>query len=196
MASVNNLTSKILKDAEERKESILTSAEEEKNKILSKKIAKAKELEKEIIQKAELEAKTKKERILSSASLKVRNNKLSAKQEVIKEVFEKSIDMLSTISGDDFLRFIKHSILSLGEIGDQTLILNKEGMEVVDLTFIYDLNQSLGDRGNIKLSPNVGNFKGGFILESNGIEINNTYEALVSSLKDELEFEVARVLFN
>lgn len=196
MASVNNLTSKILRDAEDRKESILASAEEEKNNILSKKIAKAKELEKEIIQKAELEAKTKKERILSSASLKVRNNKLSAKQEVIKEVFEKSIDMLATISGDDFLRFIKNSILSLGEIGEQTLILNKDGMEVVDLTFIYDLNQSLGDKGNIKLSLNTGNFKGGFILESNGIEINNTYEALVSSLKDELEFEVARVLFN
>ena len=196
MASVNNLTSKILRDAEERKESILASTEEEKNKILSKKIAKAKELEKEIIKKAELEAKMRKERILSSAFLKVRNNKLSAKQEVIKEVFEKSIDALSSISGDDFLGFIRNSILLLGEIGDQTLILNKDGMELVDLTFIYELNQSLGEKGNIKLSPNVGSFKGGFILESNGIEINNTYEALVSSLRDELEFEVARVLFS
>ena len=196
MANINNLTSKILRDAEERKENILASAEEEKNGILSKKKAKAKELEKEIIQKAELEAKSRKERILSSASLKVRNNKLSAKQEVIKEVFEKSIDVLSSINGDDFLRFIKNSILSLGEIGEQNLILNKDGMELVDLTFIYDLNQTLGDKGNIKLSPNIGNFKGGFILESNGIEINNTYEALVSSLRDELEFEVANVLFN
>lgn len=196
MANVNNLTSKILRDAEERKDNILASAEEEKNKILSKKIAKAKELEKEIIQKAEVEAKSRKERILSSASLKVRNDKLSAKQEVIKEVFKSSIDVLYSISGDDFLRFIKHSILSLGKIGEQNLILNKEGMELVDLTFIYDLNQALGDNGNIKLSPTTGNFKGGFILESNGIEINNTYEALVSSLKDELEFEVANVLFN
>lgn len=196
MASVNNLTSKILKDAEERKENILVSAKEEKNKILSKKIAKAKELEKEIIQKAEVEAKAKKERILSSANLKVRNNKLFAKQEVIKEVFEKSVDIAASISGDDFLRFVKNSILSLGVIGEQTLILNKAGMELIDLTFIYDLNQSLGENGNIKLSSSVGNFKGGFILESNGIEINNTYEALVSSLKDELEFEVARVLFN
>ncbi|WP_294188718.1 V-type ATP synthase subunit E [uncultured Clostridium sp.] len=196
MASISNLTSKILRDAEERKENILASAEEEKNKILSKKVAKAKEIEKEIIHKAEVEAKSRKERILSSASLKVRNNKLCAKQEVIKEVFDKSIDVLSSITGDDFLRFIKHTILSLGEIGEQNLILNKEGLEVVDLTFIYDLNQALGEKGNIKLSPNAGNFKGGFILESNGIEINNTYEALVSSLKDELEFEVARVLFN
>ena len=37
---------------------------------------------------------------------------------------------------------------------------------------------------------------GGFILEKDGIEINNTFEALVSSLKEELEFEVAKELFN
>lgn len=196
MANINNLTSKILRDSEERKESILASAEEEKNKILSKKVAKAKELETEIIKKAEVEAKSRKERMISSASLKVRNDKLAAKQEIIKDVFDNSIDVLSSISGDDFLRFVKNTILSLGNIGEQNLILNKDGMELVDLTFIYDLNQSLGDKGNIKLSSNIGNFKGGFILERNGIEINNTYEALVSSLKDELEFEVANVLFN
>lgn len=196
MANINNLTSKILKDAEERKESILASGEEEKEKILSKKLAKAKELEEEIIKKAKAEAKSKKERILSSASLKVRNDKLSAKQEVVKEVFEKSIEKLSSISGNELLTFIRESILSLGEIGEQTMILNKDGMDIVDLTFMYELNQSLGEKGNIKLSQEVGNFKGGFILEKDGIQINNTFEALVSSLRDELEFEVARALFN
>jgi V/A-type H+/Na+-transporting ATPase subunit E len=196
MANVNNLTSKILKDAEERKESILASGEEEKEKILSKKLAKAKELQEEIIKKATAEAKSKKERILSSASLKVRNDKLSAKQEVVKEVFEKSIEKLSSISGNELLDFVRESILSLGEIGEQTMILNKNGMDVVDLTFMYELNQALGEKGNIKLSQEVGNFKGGFILEKDGIQINNTFEALVSSLSDELEFEVARALFN
>lgn len=196
MANINNLTSKILKDAEERKESILASGEEEKEKILSKKLAKAKELEEEIIKKAKAEAKSKKERILSSASLKVRNDKLSVKQEIIKEVFEKSIEKLSSISGNELLSFIRESILSLGEIGEQTMILNKDGMDVVDLTFMYELNQALGEKGNIKLSQEVGNFKGGFILEKDGIQINNTFEALVSSLSDELEFEVARALFN
>ena len=52
--SVNNITSKILRDAEGRKESILAAAEEEKNKILSKKVASAKELETEILEKAEI----------------------------------------------------------------------------------------------------------------------------------------------
>ena len=37
MSNVKNMTSKILKDAEAGKENILATAEEEKNKILSKK---------------------------------------------------------------------------------------------------------------------------------------------------------------
>ena len=60
--------------------------------------------------------------------------------------------------------------------------------------FIDKLNEKIN--AEITLSETAGNFKGGFILENNGIEINSTYEALVSSLRDELEFEVAKVLFN
>lgn len=196
MANVSNLTSKILRDAEENKANILASAEEEKNKILAKRIAKAKEIEKEIVKKAEVESKIREERILSAATLKVRNNKLSAKQEIIKEVFEKSIDKLENTSKEDFLEFLKVSIISLGKIGDQRLILNKSGIEAIDDAFMYELNSALGDNGNVKVSSEVGSFKGGFILEKDGIEINNTYEALVSSLREELEFEVAKVLFN
>ena len=76
------------------------------------------------------------------------------------------------------------------------MILNKTGMESIDLTFIYELNKELGDRGNIKLNSQVKDFKGGFILEKDGIQMNYTFEALVNSLKDELEYEVASILFN
>ena len=78
--------------------------------------------------------------------------------------------------------------------GKQNLILNKQGLEFVNASFIEELNSKVN--AEITLSETVGNFKGGFILENNGIEINSTYEALVSSLRDELEFEVAKVLFN
>ena len=54
----------------------------------------------------------------------------------------------------------------------------------------------VGKHNTIKLSDETGKFEGGFILEQNGIEINNTFEALVSSLKDDLSLEVARVLFS
>lgn len=194
MSNVKNITSKILKDAEAGKENILAAAEEEKNKILSKKASAANEIAQEILQKAEADAKSKKERVISSAKLKVRNNKLAAKQEIIDEVFEKSINKLTELSKEEFLNFVKNSILSMNLTGKQTLILNETGLKFVDDSFIEELNKEA--KATIALSKIAGNFKGGFILENNGIEINSTYEALVSSLRDELEFEVAKVLFN
>ena len=194
MSNVKNITSKILKDAEAGKENILAAAEEEKNKILSKKASAANEIAQEILQKAEADAKSKKERVISSAKLKVRNNKLAAKQEIIDEVFEKSINKLTELSKEQFLNFVKNSILSMNLTGKQTLILNETGLKFVDDSFIDELNKEA--KATIALSKTAGNFKGGFILENNGIEINSTYEALVSSLRDELELEGAKVLLN
>ena len=64
MSNINNLTSKIIKDAEDEKEIIIQTAEKEKNKILSKKQVEASTAEKIIIEKAGIEAASRKERII------------------------------------------------------------------------------------------------------------------------------------
>ncbi|MDD5793845.1 V-type ATP synthase subunit E [Clostridium sp. HCP1S3_B4] len=199
MSDINNLTSKILSDAEAKKEEILAKASEEKEKILQKKQNSAKALEKEILEKAKSEAATRKERTISSAELTARNEKLKAKQEVIADVFLESVDKLSSLDKDVQVKFIKDTILNLDIDGDEKLILNDAGKEMVTDSVLGDINKSLkskGKKGEISLSTENGSFKGGFILEKAGIEINNTYEALVSSLREELEFEVAKVLFS
>ena len=199
MSNVKNITSKILKDAEAGKENILAAAEEEKNKILSKKASSANEIAQEILEKAEIEAKSKKERVISGAKLKARNEKLAAKQEVIEEVFSKSVETLCKLNDREFVKFIKDSILSLNIDGDETLILNEDGNKIVSKEVVAEINAELkakGLKGEIKISETIGSFRGGFILEKGGVEINNTFESLVDSLKDQLEFEVAKVLFN
>ena len=199
MANISNLTSKIQKDAEERKESILNAAIEEKTKILSKKENAAKAVEAQMIEKAKIEAVTRKERIISSAELQARNEKLKAKQTIIQEVFDKSVEELCKLDNESYKKFILDSILSLNIDGDETLIINDALRNLVDASLLEEINKGLtakGLKGEISLSNETANFKGGFILEKNGIEINNTFEALVSSLKEELEFEVAKELFN
>lgn len=199
MSNLSNITSKILKDAEEKSENIISKANAEKDSMISKKVTIANELASEIVKKAEIEAKSIKERIISAAKLEVRNNKLSAKQEKISEVFEKSIDSLCSMSKEEFINFVENSILSIGVEGDETLILNEAGIKVIDESFIKELNSKLNARGidgKIKLASKTREFRGGFILEKDGIEINNTYEALVEALRDEVEYEVAGVLFN
>lgn len=196
MSNINNLTSKIIKDAEDKKETILQEAEKEKNKILGKKQEEANIAEKTILEKAEREAVSRKERIISSAQLQARNEKLQAKQEIISEVFTTSIEALCNLPENNFKGFIKTSILNINIAGNQKLILNDAGRKIVDEALLSEINKELGSKANITLSEETRNFKGGFILEKEGIEINNTFEALVNSLRDDLSQEVAKVLFN
>lgn len=199
MSNIGNLTSKILKDAEERKENILAKANEEKAAILEKKNNEAKSLEAKMIEKAKSEAVTSKERVLSGAELKARNEKLKAKQAVIQEVFNKSIEELCNLGEEQYVTFVKDSILNIGVAGDEKLILNENGKKIITEAVLSEINKGLvanGKKGNITLSQETRNFKGGFILEKDGIEINSTFESLVISSKDELEFNVAKELFN
>ena len=196
MSNIKNLTSKIIEDAKDKKEVILSEAKKEKNKIHRKKQEEAKKAEKVIIEKAEIEAISRKERIISSAKLEARNEKLKAKQEVISEIFEKSIESLCNISAEEFKEFVRLTILNSNILGEQKIILNAAGKKIIDSEFLSEINKELKLKANVTLSEETRNFKGGFILEKDGIEINNTFEDLVNSLKDDLNQEVARVLFN
>ena len=196
MSNINNLTSKIIKDAEDKKEIIISQAEKEKNKILSKKQEEAKVSGNIIIEKAEREAISRKERIIPGATLQARNEKLKAKQEVISEIFESSIKALCNLSEDDFKEFVKASILNSDIVGEQKIILNDSGRKIVNKSLVSEINQELGSKASVTLSEETRNFKGGFILEKDGIEMNNTFEALVNSLRDDLSINVATLLFS
>lgn len=196
MSNINKLTSKIIKDAEDKKEAILLEAEQEKHRVFNKKQEEARIAEKAILEKAEREAVSRKERIISSVKLQARNEKLQAKQDIISEVFKASIEALCNISEDDFKEFVRTSILNSNIVGNQRLILNDLGKRIIDETLLGKINKELGSNASITLSEETRNFKGGFILEKEGIEINNTFEALVNSLRDDLSQEVAKALFN
>lgn len=196
MSNINNLTSKIIKDAEDKKISILAHAEDEKRRVINKKQQEADANEVVIIEKAKKEAIYKKERIISGAKLQARNKKLESKQKVIKEIFELSIQRLCDLSDDDFKEFVKDSILNMDICGEQNLILNDSGKKMIDEDFLIQINNELKSKVTVILSEETRNFMGGFILEKNGIEVNCTFEALVNSLKDDLRAEIAQVLFS
>lgn len=198
MSNITNLTSKIMQDAQIVKESIIESANGEKDKILNKRKNEAKLIANLMIEKAKVEAQSTKERIISRAMLEARNEKLKSKQIVIEQVFENSIRELCDFTKEQYLSFIKENILSQDIKGDEVLILNELGLEFVNSSFVEQLNNELiskGKTGKLTLSSKKGSFRGGFLLEKDGIQINNTFESLVYSLRDELEFEVAKELF-
>lgn len=199
MSNLENLTSKIIEDANKKAEEIINEAKKEEKKTIEEKVKKANILSEEIVEKAKREAETKAERIISNAHLQVRNSKLEAKQEIIDKVFYEAIEKLQNLSKDEYLGFVKNSILSLDIDGDEEVIISDNDKDKIDNSFIETLNNELinkGKKGLLKLREEKRNTKGGFILYKNGIEINNSFEALVNSLRDELEQEIIDALFS
>ncbi|PWX09143.1 V-type ATP synthase subunit E [Clostridium perfringens] len=198
MSNLNNLTSKILNDAEEKKKYILADAEAQKDKIISKKTNRAEADKEEIITKANIEAEVKKARIISNAKLSVRNDMLRAKQDVISKVFNEAIENLQNLSNGDYKYYVISTLDSLELEGTEVIIINEKDKDIFSNEFLEALNKELeskGKKGSITLNME-GKFNGGFILDRNGIQINNTFEALINSLRGELEFEVNKVLFD
>ena len=198
MSNLNNITSKIIKDAEEKRDEILNAAQVESDSIIAKETKKAKNLEVELIEKAKIEAKARENRVISNARLKVRNNELKAKQDMISKVFEKAVERLNSLSTLEYKEYILRALDSLDLEGTEILIINKKDEDVINNKFLLDLNNKLiglGKKGKISILTN-GNFDRGFILDRNGMQINNTFESLVKSLRSELELEVTKVLFN
>ena len=198
MSNLNNLTSKILNDAEEKKKYILADAEAQKDKIISKKTNRAEADKEEIITKANIEAEVKKARIISNAKLSVRNDMIRAKQDVISKVFNEAIEKLQNLSNGDYKYYVILTLDSLELEGTEVIIINEKDKDIFSNEFLEALNKELeskGKKGSITLNME-GKFNGGFILDRNGIQINNTFEALINSLRGELEFEVNKVLFD
>lgn len=198
MSNLDNLTSKIIKDAEVKKIEILNEASIKADEIVKKKIEEANKKASSILEKAEIESKTIKERITSKTDLEVRNKKLLAKQQVIEKVFEEAKKRLKSMNPDEFNKFVKNSIMSLNIDGDEEIIINVLDREKLPDKFLVELNKLLIDNGKLgKLKFNVKTHEidGGFIISKNGIEINNSFEELVNSLKYELEYEVGKILF-
>ena len=102
------------------------------------------------------------------------------------------------MSPEEFDKFVKNTILSLDIDGDEEIIINTKDREKLSDKFIVELNKLLvanGKLGKLKFNVKSYDIDGGFIISKNGIEINNSFEELVNSLKYELEYEVGKMLF-
>ncbi|MGL4740130.1 MAG: V-type ATP synthase subunit E [Sarcina sp.] len=199
MSNLQQITSKIKKDAEVQKESILADAKKNATVIINKKKSAADKDAADLIEKAKKEAVKKAERVLSGAALKVRNDKLVAKQNMIEKVFVLAKENLCSMSNEELLNFVEAKILSSNIVGDESLIIREVDKKVITQEVVDKLNEklkTLNKVGKLTISKEIRNFDGGFIIEKDGIEVNNTFDSLVEALREEMEFEIANIMFN
>lgn len=180
MTGLDNLVSKIIEQANSEAQNII---EEAKKEVLSIK-AKAKvELDKEVKKletKNEQNRNLTKEQLKSSAELKARNNKLATKQNVINSVFENVYEELKNMNDDEYVTFIKKHIVN----ESSEIIVTKDKLDVCKK-----------EVPQIKFSE-TRFVESGFIEATDEIENNYTFKSRISTIKEEVEGQLAKILFD
>ncbi len=183
MSNLDNLIQKILDDAKERASIIMEDSIKVKEQIIDSKLKEAEENKKKIVERATEEASLLKDRVVSSAELKVRNEKLKAKQNVIERVFNLSKENLKNLDEAKYISFLTNTLKELNLSGEETLIVPEK---------MRDKVKSLGLFPKVSENETVDS---GFLIKDKGIMLNYTFDSLVEHHREELETEIAQSLF-
>ncbi len=198
MTGTDRIINKIMEEARQNAQKNLEKAEIEASEIMKRTHDESRQKIEEAIKKAENEARVRKERMISVAELEGRKRKLQAKQDMINKVFDIALEFLISKSDNEYEDMLVNMIVQSCSDGDAEIVLSKKDIKRVGKNFAENINKKLiniGIKGNVKLSDETRDIKGGFILKKGAIEINNSFEAIIRMKRDKLEEIVVAVLF-
>ena len=191
--SIDNITSRILSDAENNADSSLMNAENTKQEIINKARSEAEVIIKTEAERAAKDAVDLKNRRVSAAELQGRKMLLSAKQEAIKKSFNAAIDKLKVMPEEKYLSFLAQEIVKIPNC-EGYLVLNAKDRENIGERLIKAVNEKLQAK-KVALSNETVQASGGFVLKKGNVAINSTFETILDSMKDELTSKIANALF-
>ncbi len=191
--SIENITGKILSEAEEQSRKILQDAEKKSREITDKAKAQAEKIRQDYEEQAKEEAHLQKSRRISVAELEVRKMKLGGKQTLISRCFDKALDQLAAMEEANYLELLASAVLATGVDGGE-LLLNAKDRNSIGEKLVERIN-SVGKAERLTLAEDTIDVKGGFVLRKGAMEINSTLETMVSGIRESATPDVVKALF-
>jgi len=184
-----SIVTKIISDAEEKGLEILSKARDKAEKIVAdekdaceqkrqEQIKNLTERGEEIIRRREINAR-----------LDCNKITLSKKCEVLDEVFDTALEKLCAIAESEYIALVARLLEKHAERGDRVVLSSRCTFrdKISALPIVLERGLTVEKTG--------GAFKGGLVLVGNECDKNLTFEALIQSVKDEKQAEIASRLF-
>lgn len=183
MSNLDNLIQKILEDAKVEAGKIREEADKKRNEIIHEQEEKANKERDILIEKTKKDASLQDNMILSNAELRVRNDLLKARQDILDKVFQLAKEKLVNLGDKEYTDFVVNKLGGLNLKGKETLLVPKAK---VDLVKSLDLKLEISDSATLE---------SGFILMDNNVNYNFSFDTLIDFQRDDLETEIAKMLF-
>lgn len=196
--SAEKIIEKILSDARAEAQRMLESARAQAAQIREKAQREAQQQRESILAQAQQEAQSRRRAHLAAATAAARNAVLEAKRAVLERAFQQAAERIAAMPVSEYKSWLVRLIVQAAETGDEEVILSSADRQALGEAFIKEANAQLarhGKKGALKLSAETRDIGRGFVLKSTNSEINVTVATLLRRAQEELEIEVAQMLF-
>ena len=195
--NIDAILEKIADDARHDAETVVNAAREKANSMQATFEDEQKHKQASTMEQAHKEAAQQRDRMLRMASLEARKKLLELKRAQIDKAFELALDKMLSMPKEQAQAFHLKLLVSNAQ-GNETLIFAQEDISLYDDAFLARVNQALisaGKPGALSVSSHHRPIRGGFVLFHNGMEVNCSYESLLRAARNQIEGEVASILF-
>ena len=193
--NASKVTEKILSDAQADAEKIKKEADEKETSEQAELAEQLDEYEKQTEILAQKSGEERKMRLLAAARMETAKDFLGEKGKILDEVFEQAKIQFTNLPDEEYRNVMAQLMKKAAESGDEEVIIDKKEKRIND-ELINQVNQQLGNKGNLKLSEEKGNLGAGFILKRGKIKNNVSLQVLLEQARKELEIELAKELFS
>jgi V/A-type H+-transporting ATPase subunit E len=196
--SLEKILEKIIQDSEEEIRKILDEANSRASQIIEEGKREAEKVAGELTRGGEENARKVKEIIVTLASLESRKRILGEKQRILGELYLEVEKRIRNFNGRDYRELVKKIMLESCQTGEELVVIGENDRKRIDEKLIESVNAELvkaGKKGKLKLSPEPASIPDGFILKLGKIEINNSWENILRSLREKTEDEIIKLLF-
>ncbi len=185
--ALSDILDQIEKETAGKMEQLKKDFADKKKTLEQKSKDKQKGIDEDIHQKVDEKSKKILEKAELLAEMEGKNKVLGLKRKLIEEAFDKAVEEL--VSSPKYVDLLA-AMLKKAEVEGEATIIPAKGKE-------SETKKAIEQSGkNYKLADNSANIKGGFILQSEKIEIDNSFETIVKNqLRGELEIQLNKLLF-
>ena len=196
--SLEKILEKIIQDNDKEIKKIIDEAESRTSRIIEEGRREAERVVVELTREGIENARKAGERIVTLASLESRKRILAEKQRILGEVYQEVEKRIRNLNGRDYRELVKKIMLQSCQTGEELVVVGKNDRKKIDQKLINSVNAELvkaGKKGKLKLSSEPAYIPDGFILKWGKIEISNSWDNILRSLREKTEDEVIKLLF-
>lgn len=190
MAGSEAIINKIISDAKENADVTLKAADKRAEEIIAAAKVNAEEYLGKERTASEESARLIVERRKTVAALDAKKIALKARQELIDECFEAAEKKILSLGKEEYLAFVGKLVEENAEDGDLLVLSSEE--KYIDNAFVEALSGKLGKK--LGISDEKETYVGGIVLRSTSCDKNLTLKALLRSVREDKEKEIADIL--